>query len=154
SPGSIWIDQSAAGWGWSTGSTAAPGRMDLLTVVTHELGHVLGFEHEDTGVMEPNLAPGARVVPETLSNTGTGKVSATSLDGSAASLGATTSGATAIARGGELGSVQPRASLSTLEDIDAGFVTGMGGSVTLPASVGTHLKGISSSRILVGVLLP
>src|SRR5262249_38389103 len=36
----IWIDRTAAGWGWST--QGAPGRMDVLTVVTHELGHVLG----------------------------------------------------------------------------------------------------------------
>src|SRR5262249_33642977 len=60
-PGEIWIDRTAAGWGWS--GTDAAGRMDLATVVTHELGHVLGFEHNDTGVMEPTLAPGVRLVP-------------------------------------------------------------------------------------------
>jgi hypothetical protein len=35
----ITIDATAAGWGWQ--------RMDLLTVVLHELGHVLGLEDED-----------------------------------------------------------------------------------------------------------
>jgi hypothetical protein len=128
--------------------------MDLLTVVTHELGHVLGFEHDTTGGLEAALAPGTRLVPEALTSTGTGVVLATPPDGSAMSIGATTSGATAIARGGELGGTQPRVSLATLGNIDAVFVTGMGSRTTLPAAAGTHSEGISSSRILVGVLLP
>ena len=35
----IEIDATAAGWGWS--------QIDLVTVVRHELGHVLGFSHDD-----------------------------------------------------------------------------------------------------------
>lgn len=77
----ILIDRNAAGFGWfvdrtpwadeefwrsSTGELLAlpdgpaDGRMDLLTVVMHELGHVLGFDHSDSGLMQPTLAPGVR----------------------------------------------------------------------------------------------
>jgi hypothetical protein len=40
----VWIDSNAAGYGWSQGG------MDLRTVVTHELGHVLGFDHDDAAL--------------------------------------------------------------------------------------------------------
>ena len=62
SSGAIWIDPNAAGWGWST--TGDPGRMDLRTVVEHELGHALGFDHDAAGAMEPTLAPGVQLTPE------------------------------------------------------------------------------------------
>ena len=69
----IWLDDNAAGWGWFVDST--PGnssefsragnqgernRMDLLTVVMHEMGHLLGQEHDDEGVMAETLATGIR----------------------------------------------------------------------------------------------
>ncbi len=61
------VDSTAAGFGWSA---MHPGdstlRMDLLTVVRHELGHVVGYEHSATGLMAPTLAAGeSRAVPET-----------------------------------------------------------------------------------------
>jgi hypothetical protein len=49
----------------SARSSEAFGRMDLLTVVTHELGHVLGFDHDDVAlyaVMREELDPGVRYV--------------------------------------------------------------------------------------------
>ncbi len=75
-PGEIWIDRTAAGWGWST--TGDPGRMDLVTVVTHELGHVLRLEHSDEGVMEARLTPGVRLLPEAPTSTGNGVAPTTS----------------------------------------------------------------------------
>jgi hypothetical protein len=52
--GNVWIDLDAAGFGWS-----GAGAMDLFSVVSHELGHVLGFEHGEPGydVMCEALAP-------------------------------------------------------------------------------------------------
>src|SRR5207253_1753171 len=40
------------------------GRMDLLTVVTHEFGHILNLAPTETGVMEVTLTPGVRALPE------------------------------------------------------------------------------------------
>ena len=72
----IWIDQDAAGIGWFVDSTpdtddefgpggAAAGRIDLLTVLAHELSHVLGFEHDPAPghLMSETLAPGIRLLP-------------------------------------------------------------------------------------------
>ena len=80
--GQITIDANAAGWNWfvddtprdsrefalqdgSLVATAGPaaGHMDLLTVVSHEMGHAMGLDHVAGGVMDEDLSPGQRVTP-------------------------------------------------------------------------------------------
>ncbi len=79
----IYIDGNAAGYGWSFGGSngsVAPGRMDLLTVVAHELGNAMGFDedaHETSTVTSPILRAGDRHLPGAVArgfvaDTGTG----------------------------------------------------------------------------------
>ncbi len=59
----VWIDRNAAGYGWSANS----GGVDLFSAVTHEFGHVLGFEHGDElGAMGARLTPGVQLLPSSL----------------------------------------------------------------------------------------
>jgi hypothetical protein len=81
----IYLDINAAGHGWFIDATprdhsefqadnslsliASPGSeasglIDLWTVIHHELGHLLGDEHAEEGVMESTLAPGERRLPD------------------------------------------------------------------------------------------
>jgi|GEM_PF-787783 len=65
----IVMDDNAAGYGWSTGSTVTPGKMDLQTALVHELGHFLGLTHDDAAtqpVMAATLVAGVRLLPQPL----------------------------------------------------------------------------------------
>jgi subtilisin-like proprotein convertase family protein len=71
----IFIDDDAAGFGWFIDSTpsddvefiepATSGdssvRMDLLSAVMHEMGHIIGFDHEESGILDDTLSPGERL---------------------------------------------------------------------------------------------
>ncbi len=72
----ITIDAGAAGFGWYTNPGAIPdayfatvgaaaGHMDLLTVIEHELGHILSLDDVDGGntIMATTLAAGVRRLP-------------------------------------------------------------------------------------------
>ncbi|MFC1603775.1 PKD domain-containing protein [Planctomycetota bacterium] len=53
SAGLVLIDETAADYGWDN--------IDVLSVLSHELGHIMGFEHDDPyDVMAPVFVPGAQ----------------------------------------------------------------------------------------------
>jgi hypothetical protein len=142
-PGQIWFDATAQGWGWSTGTTPAPDQMDLLTVVTHEVGHVLGYGDHAGGndIMTTTLDAGMRRLPEALSSNSVVASAAVPVDtvGSAGSLSAV---ATTALHAGELGGAQRSVPPFTLADLgsvevltSAAIVQDEVGDLRNPASV-------------------
>jgi len=80
--GVVYIDVDAAGLGWFIDATPgtdseflleggaltatrgpAADRVDLLSVLAHELGHAGGFDHDSSALMGEQLATGTRTVP-------------------------------------------------------------------------------------------
>ena len=57
----ITLDDDAAGHGWSTSlGSVGSGKVDLFSAVSHEFGHILGYEHD---VMGATLGIGERHLP-------------------------------------------------------------------------------------------
>ena len=48
---------------WGSWLTDQQHRMDLLTALIHEMGHILGLDHDVFGVMQDILASGTRWTP-------------------------------------------------------------------------------------------
>src|SRR5262249_56832355 len=76
----ITLDDNASGWGWFVDRTPRSdsefrdgrdhgqvGHMDALTVLMHEVGHLLGHDHAEGGVMSEALFAGVRELPDELS---------------------------------------------------------------------------------------
>ena len=71
----VTLDATGDGHGWSTGSTVTSGEYDLLTVVMHELGHVIGVDDVSPALrpddlMDQTLSPGERRLPTAADVTG------------------------------------------------------------------------------------
>ena len=170
----IYVDSSAAGHGWFVDATPsddtefelvlATGRLaanlqspaydqiDLLTVLVHEIGHVLGFEHGDQlEVMDAKLGVGQRVTLDGGSPSASlpaSPMAATLITGTAPDRTLDLSGATAVDAGIGItitvnsdGTISVTDSVADNETNEADITTiiGSGGKDTL---VGPNLEAV------------
>jgi hypothetical protein len=128
--------------------------MDLVTVVTHELGHLLGYKDGDPGVMELVLQPGVRIIPDALSSDGT-MTAAASPGSTDLSPSATTGVTLSVSSVGGLGIGLSDAPLFAGGDtgtVEVALATAVPDSVT-PSASGALQDGAGAQHSLSGVSL-
>jgi hypothetical protein len=122
--------------------------MDLVSVVTHELGHALGFGHSDgPGLMETTLMPGVQLSPTAVGAAGGGSAPSTgsmsSLNGPTTVPAPSSGGAALIAAASS-----PAPSGGSITQSTAS-PTQPSAPIASPASAPSILSAIGSTPILV-----
>ncbi|MBK7953152.1 MAG: hypothetical protein IPK02_03725 [Candidatus Accumulibacter sp.] len=167
--GTLLIDVDAAGHGWFVDSTpgddaeyrrrgdllvathgVAGGRMDLLSVLAHELGHAAGLEHADEGLMAEQLNPGQRTLLAAGPSHGTIDLPVTGVAG-LSSLMAPPAAALSRLPGEKLSTVAQRVSPPLIDwsgrmAFPANGATGLSAARSWVADFVNHLASTASER--------
>jgi NDP-sugar pyrophosphorylase family protein len=120
--------------------------MDLLTVVSHEIGHVLGFDHDEVvGALHQTLSAGTRIAPEHTA----AELQAPKYPGFTSSQHTYTTGIeTTVARTAQVGDdvvlgdrvkVEARAKIGDGTTIGAGTTVGKGAQIGARVLVGENV---------------
>jgi Ca2+-binding RTX toxin-like protein len=167
--GTLLIDVDAAGHGWFVDATpgddaeyrrrgdllvathgVAGGRMDLLSVLAHELGHAAGLEHADEGLMAEQLNPGQRTLLAAGPSHGTIDLPVTGVAG-LSSLMAPPAAALSRLPGEKLSTVAQRVSPPLIDwsgrmAFPANGATGLSAARSWVADFVNHLASTASER--------